>query len=911
MRIALAVAVMVMVVAFGVANAAVDPLRIGVGARPLGMGKAYVAVAEDGDTIFINPAGLGRIDNPKLTSMYTELMGDVRYVVLGGVYPYLPIGALGAGVVSTNVSDIQLYDRLANYLGEADYGNNVVFLSYGLDLNEITPIQNVQVGTSLKYFYQGGTGDVSMESGNGQGMDMDLGVLYTPMPWLSLGYTQSNLLASKIYFPETGVAEAVPSVGKAGIKLGIMGKDGLFKIGSIFGGGYQKLNLAVDFDLPSDDPISGAGHVGLEYYPLKWLALRVGVDQDPAPEGIVSNMTAGVGLRYDGIEFNYAYHPYDGIAENTTHFFSISYVGPEEKEEPAPAPKVEKKAEGIDLKNPEDKTMIREDNIDVNGTVNNYSKDSKVLVNGMKPQVNPNGDFATNLKLDGYGKKLVKVTSTNKNGDVAEAKARILRLISFSDVSGDYWARTSIEHSGTVGLVEGYPDGTFRPERALSRAELATLLVRAKGVTLPTADKSVFPDVSRSHWAARYVAAAEEMGLVKGYPDGTFRPNQKISRAEGIMVLARFEGLTDPERGELIYPPYSDVPLDHWAVGMINSAKDAQFLDYVKGDQLKPREDFPRAEAVYILSKTTYAKKKIDWLLNWDVGFGEGQEELSSNPEIELSSFKDVPESYWAQKPVRELASAGVITGYPDGSFRPEKTLSRAELGTLLVKARGIQLPVLRAAPFYDVPKAHWAALYIQAAVDLGLIQGYPNGQFKPNASVTRAEAITVIDRFDGVDVPLMISQPPFPDVSLDLWATRFISAGKQAGILDYLKGKNFEPERPITRAEAAEMISRTKFGKGAIDNMYQGRTAKESLGGDNGEEMPSAPETKPTSNSGSEFKMEGIEGSPSAPELQPPASDGSAPNSQINEAPKGPTAKYKINYSMDGKKKEDVIVVQ
>ena len=60
-----------------------DPMYIGVGARPLGMGKAYVAVAEDGDTVFVNPAGLGKVLTPKLTSMYTSLLGDVNYVVLG------------------------------------------------------------------------------------------------------------------------------------------------------------------------------------------------------------------------------------------------------------------------------------------------------------------------------------------------------------------------------------------------------------------------------------------------------------------------------------------------------------------------------------------------------------------------------------------------------------------------------------------------------------------------------------------------------------------------------------------------------------------------------------------------------------------------------------------------------------
>jgi len=103
------------------------------------------------------------------------------------------------------------------------------------------------------------------------------------------------------------------------------------------------------------------------------------------------------------------------------------------------------------------------------------------------------------------------------------------------------------------------------------------------------------------------------------------------------------------------------------------------------------------------------------------------------------------------------------------------------------------------------------------------MVQGYPNGTFKPNASVNRAEAITVIDRFDAVHIPQILDKRPFPDVKMDHWAARFITAGKNAGFLEYLKNKNFEPERKISRAEAAEMLSKTKFGRGQIDEMYSG----------------------------------------------------------------------------------------
>lgn len=70
-----------------IAAGAIDPGYIGVGARALGMGKAYVGVAENGESIFTNAAGLGRIKSPKLTSMYSNMMSDVDYFVLGGAVP--------------------------------------------------------------------------------------------------------------------------------------------------------------------------------------------------------------------------------------------------------------------------------------------------------------------------------------------------------------------------------------------------------------------------------------------------------------------------------------------------------------------------------------------------------------------------------------------------------------------------------------------------------------------------------------------------------------------------------------------------------------------------------------------------------------------------------------------------------
>ncbi|MBU0502339.1 MAG: S-layer homology domain-containing protein, partial [Candidatus Margulisbacteria bacterium] len=172
-----------------------------------------------------------------------------------------------------------------------------------------------------------------------------------------------------------------------------------------------------------------------------------------------------------------------------------------------------------------------------------------------------------------------------------------------------------------VGLVEGYPDKTFRPTRTLTRAELATLLVRAKGISIPSNQANeVFRDVKPSHWAAKYIEVAQREGLIKGYPDKTFRPNNKITKAEGIAVVARFENLPVPF--EVNETPYSDVKTTNWSAKYIQAAKGAGLLTYVKGQNLFPQQEMARSEAVELLSKTTLAGGKIKELYRWDEGFG-------------------------------------------------------------------------------------------------------------------------------------------------------------------------------------------------------------------------------------------------------------------------------------------------
>ncbi|MDI3328514.1 MAG: S-layer homology domain-containing protein [Alicyclobacillaceae bacterium] len=118
---------------------------------------------------------------------------------------------------------------------------------------------------------------------------------------------------------------------------------------------------------------------------------------------------------------------------------------------------------------------------------------------------------------------------------------------SFADVPGGYWGADFIGGLANRLVVVGYPDGKFYPDRPITRAEFATILVRSLG--LEPVNGSPFPDVEQSAWYGPYVGAAVKAGLVHGYTDGTFRPSAQISREEAAQMLYNAEKFLKTDTG--------------------------------------------------------------------------------------------------------------------------------------------------------------------------------------------------------------------------------------------------------------------------------------------------------------------------------------------------------------------------
>ncbi len=108
----------------------------------------------------------------------------------------------------------------------------------------------------------------------------------------------------------------------------------------------------------------------------------------------------------------------------------------------------------------------------------------------------------------------------------------------FSDVAADSWYNNAISTLSGMDVLGGYLDGSFKPNASITRAEFAKIAVSFFDYGDIVYDGS-FSDVTGDQWFAQYVAAAVELGLVRGYSDGTFRPNESISRAEAAAIVNR------------------------------------------------------------------------------------------------------------------------------------------------------------------------------------------------------------------------------------------------------------------------------------------------------------------------------------------------------------------------------------
>jgi hypothetical protein len=171
----------------------------------------------------------------------------------------------------------------------------------------------------------------------------------------------------------------------------------------------------------------------------------------------------------------------------------------------------------------------------------------------------------------------------------------------FSDIAS-HKNQTAIEYFEYKKVVNGHPDGTFRPDTTINRAEVLKVLFLAIGEEPAEPTEKCFPDVPLEDWYAKYVCEGKERGYLDGYPDGKFYPAKFINKVEVLKLMGTFMewDLTEGEGEEL----FEDTVDGEWYTDYVKYAKAKNYLEYVE-DLFYPAEYMIRGEVMEILFRTT------------------------------------------------------------------------------------------------------------------------------------------------------------------------------------------------------------------------------------------------------------------------------------------------------------------
>jgi hypothetical protein len=181
-------------------------------------------------------------------------------------------------------------------------------------------------------------------------------------------------------------------------------------------------------------------------------------------------------------------------------------------------------------------------------------------------------------------------------------------------------------------------------------------------------------------------------------------------------------------------------------------------------------------------------------------------------PVAQPKKFIDVPANFWASAPIAALSARGILDGFPDGSFRPNKPITRAEFAEIVRRAFN-QPPSREALKFNDLKPDYWAIPAINQATQTRFMSGFPNGSFQPNRQIPRLQVLLAL----ATGLNLQPKQPAaqvlnqYQDAEqIPAYAADKTAAAIEAGlVLDDNNTKRLSPDKVATRAEVATLVHR------------------------------------------------------------------------------------------------------
>ncbi len=196
-----------------------------------------------------------------------------------------------------------------------------------------------------------------------------------------------------------------------------------------------------------------------------------------------------------------------------------------------------------------------------------------------------------------------------------------------------------------------------------------------------------------------------------------------------------------------------------------------------------------------------------------------------------VTNFKDVPVSHPNYTAIMDLKERGLVSGYPDGTFKPDQTVNRVEalkiiLGSASLNANMAEMVDL--SKLKDIDTTQWYAKYLSKAYQMGIVQGYPDGTFRPTQTVNLVENLKMLILAWNVDISkITVKGNPYADADQSQWYAKYVQYAKNANLLTPDQANNIFPAQGMTRAKLAEVAYRliyikennlSKFGEAPKD---------------------------------------------------------------------------------------------
>jgi phenylpyruvate tautomerase PptA (4-oxalocrotonate tautomerase family) len=177
-------------------------------------------------------------------------------------------------------------------------------------------------------------------------------------------------------------------------------------------------------------------------------------------------------------------------------------------------------------------------------------------------------------------------------------------------------------------------------------------------------------------------------------------------------------------------------------------------------------------------------------------------------PELPSGQYHDVSANYWAYPAIHELGTSGIVNGYPQSLFKPEHSITRAEVAAVVSSVLNLDQSNGMQVSYNDVSPTHWAADAIQGATQAGILSGYGNGTFNPDAEMTRNEIAAVLAR--AFELSNTTNQTiVFKDVPKEHWAYEAIQKLAANNITTGYSDNTFRPKSETKRAEFTVFLQR------------------------------------------------------------------------------------------------------